>query len=100
MTMGRLKHIHLILILGISLLFPMLLAYSLYAELSGEVLLPFDMSFEDLDDGDSLTYQNEFKIFVPVVSSNSSFTEIHFRESILFSSPLTSDTQITPLLRC
>ena len=101
MTMGRLKHIHLVLMLGISLLLPMLLAYSLYADLSGDVLLSSDMSFEDPDDEDLSTCQNEFKVFVPTVSSNPLLTGTHFgKGSSLLSSLLTSHTQITPVLRC
>ena len=99
--MGRLKHIHLVLMLGISLFIPILLAYSLYFDLSGTVLLSSDMSFEDPEDEDLSTCQNEFKVFVPAVSSNSLLPWTHFgRGSSLFSSPLTSYTQITPVLRC
>jgi len=101
MTMGRLKHIHLVLMLGISLLLPMLLAYSLYADLSGDALFSSDMSFENLDDEDLLTCQGKFKVFVPAIPSSSLLPWTHFgRGSSLFSSPLTSDTQIMPVLRC
>jgi hypothetical protein len=60
-TMGRLKHIHLVLMLGISLLIPMPLAYSLYVDLSETVLLSSDMSFEDPEDEDLSTCQNELE---------------------------------------
>jgi hypothetical protein len=101
MAMGRLKHIHFVLIIGISLFIPIFLAYTLYVDLSGTVLLSSDMSFEDPDDEDLSTCQNEFKVFVPTVSSNPLLTETYFgKGSSLFSSPLTSYTQITPVLRC
>ncbi len=101
MTMGRLKHIHFVLMLGISLLIPLLLSYSIYVDLSGTALLSSDVSFEDPDDESSSTWQNEFKVFLPPVSSNPLLAWTHLdRGSSLFSSPLTSDTQITPILRC
>jgi hypothetical protein len=101
MAMGQLKHIHFVLTVGISLFIPLFLAYSLYVDLSGTVLLSSDMSFEDPDDEDLSTCQNEFKVFVPTVSFNPLLTGTHFgKGSSLFSSPLTSHTQITPVLRC
>ena len=99
--MNRLKHIHLVLILGISLLIPVLIAYSLYVDLLGTVFLSSDMSFEDFGDEDSSTCERELKVFVPTVSSNPLPPWTHFgRRSGLLSSPLTSYTQITPVLRC
>ena len=99
--MGRLKHIHFVLMVGISLFIPLFLAYSLYVDLSGTVLLSSDMSFEDPDDEDLSTCRNEFKAFVPTVISGTLLAGTHFRsESSFFSSPLTSYTQITPVLRC
>jgi len=99
--MGQLKHIHFVLLLGISLFIPLLLTYSIYFDLSGTVLLSPDMSFEDPGDEDLSTCQNEFKVFVPTVTSNLLLPGAHFGwESSLFSSPLTSYTQITPVLRC
>lgn len=101
MTMDRLIHIHLALMLGISLFIPLFLAYSIYDDLSGTVLLSSDLSFEDPEDEDLSTCQNEFKVFVPTVSSNVLLWGTHFcRGSTLFSSPLTSHTQIIPILRC
>lgn len=101
MTTGRLKHIHLVLILGISLFIPLLLGYSIYVDLSGTIPLSSDMSFEDPDGEDLSTCQNEFKGFVRVVSSNSLPLWTHFgRGDRLFSSPLTSYSQIPPVLRC
>jgi len=70
MTMSRLKHFHLALVLGISLFIPLSLAYSVYVDLSGTVLLPSDMSFEDSEDQDLSTCQNEFEVFLPAASSN------------------------------
>ena len=99
--MNRLKHIHLVLILAISLLIPVLIAYSLYVDLLGTVFLSSDMSFEDFGDEDSSTCERELKVFVPTVSSNPLPPWTHFgRRSGLLSSPLTSYTQITPVLRC
>jgi hypothetical protein len=101
MTMDRLKHIHLVLILGISLLMPMLLAYSLYVNLSGTVFLSSDMSFEDSGDEDSSTCQREFNVFVPTVSSVPFLPGARFGSvSSLLLSPLTSHTQNRPVLRC
>lgn len=101
MVMDRLKHIHLVLMLGLSLLIPMLLAYSLYVDLSGTVFLSSDMS-EDSGDEDSSTYQSEFNVFVSTVSSTPFFLPgAHFGSiSSLFLSPLTSHTQNRPVLRC
>jgi hypothetical protein len=45
--------------LGISLLIPMPLAYSLYVDLSETMLLSSDMSFEDPEDEDLSTCQNK-----------------------------------------
>ena len=98
--MDRLKHIHLVLILGISLLIPILLVYSVYVDLSGTVLLSSDNSL-DPGDEDSSTGQNELKVFVPAVSSNPLPPGAYFgRMSSLFLSPLTSHTQNRPVLRC
>ncbi len=101
MTMGRLKHIHLVLMLGISLFIPPSLGLSLYVDLSESALPSSDMSFEDADDEDSSTCQNEFKAFVPKVSTNPLLLDTHFdRKSSFCPSPLTSYTQITSVLRC
>ena len=87
--------------LGIFLFIPIFLAYSLCVDLSGTVLLSSDMSFEDPEDEDLSTCQNEFKVFVPTLSSNPLPPWTHFgKESSLFSSSLTSYTQMTPVLRC
>jgi len=101
MTTGRLKHIHLILILGGCLLISILPADSFYDDLSETVLLSSDMSFEDPGDNDLSTCQDGFNVFVPTVSSNLLLPGAPFiGKSSLFSSPLTSHTQITPVLRC
>jgi hypothetical protein len=101
MTMSGLKHIQLVLIVGISLFIPLFLAYSLYVDMSRTVLLSSDMSFEDPGDEDLSTSQNEFKVFVATVSSNPLLPGAHFgRESGLLPPPLTSYPQITPVLRC
>ena len=101
MTVGRLKHIHLILLVGISLFIPLFLVYSVYVDLSGTVLLSSDVSFEDSEDEDLSTCQNEFKVFVPTVSSNSLLPKTYFdTESSPLSAPLASYSQITPVLRC
>lgn len=101
MTMGQLKQIYFVLLLGISLFIPLFLAYSLYVDLSGTVIFSSDMSFEDPGDEYLSTCQNEFKRFVPTLSSNTLAPWTHFgRESSLLSSPLTPYTQITPVLRC
>ena len=101
MTMGRLKHNHLVLMLGISLLIPLLPAYSLYVDLSGTALLSSDISFEDPDGEDLSTCQNEYKVFVPTLSSNVLPPWTHLgRESSLFLSALTSYAQRTLVLRC
>jgi hypothetical protein len=100
MTMGRLKHIHFVLLLGISLFIPLFLAYSLYVDLSGTMFLPSDMS-EDCGDEDSSTCQSDFNVFVPTVSSVPFLPGAHFGSvSSLFFSPLTSHTQNRPVLRC
>jgi hypothetical protein len=56
--MSRFENIHLVLMLAISLFIPLFLAYSLYVDLSGTVLLSSDMSFEDLGDEDLSVCQN------------------------------------------
>jgi len=101
MTAGRLKQIHLVLLLGISLFIPLFLAYSVYVDLSGTVLLSSDMSLEDSGDEDLSTSQNELKVCLPTVSCNPLLPWTCFGEgSRLFSSPLASHNQITPVLRC
>ncbi len=101
MTMGRFKHNHLAVMVGISLFIPLLLAYSVYLDLSGTKLLSSDMSLEDSEDEDLSTCQNELKVLVPTVSFNPLPPWTVFgRESSLFSSSLTSYTQMTPVLRC
>jgi len=99
--MDKLKHIYLVLMLGTYLLIPIPLAYSLDGDLSETMLLSSDMSFEGSEDEDLSTSQNEFKVFVPTVSSNPLLPGTRFgKGSSLFSPPLTSYTQITPVLRC
>jgi len=101
MVMGRFKHIHLALMVGISLFIPVFLAYSLYVDLSGTVLLSSDMSFENPDDEDLSTCRDEFKVFVGTISSNPLLPETRFGRGLsLISFPLTSYTQITLVLRC
>ncbi len=101
MTVGRLKQVHLVLMLGISLFIPLFLAYSVYVDLSGTILLSSDMSFEDSENEDLSACQNDFKNFVPTVLSNPSLSSTHFGVGwSLFTSPLMSYTQITPVLRC
>ncbi len=96
MTMGRLRYIHLVLLF--SLLIPLFMAYSVCVYLSETVLGSADMSFEDSDDEDLSTCQNDLKVFLPAVSL---FLGTHLgRGSSFFWSPLTSYTQITPILRC
>jgi hypothetical protein len=101
-TKGRLKHIHLVLILGISLFIPLFLAYSVYIDLSGAVPIFSDMSFEDTEGEDLSTCQNESKGLMPMVSSYVLLSSAHFgnKKLSLFSLPLASYTQITPVLRC
>ena len=101
MIMGRLKHIHLVLMVGISIFIPLFVAYSVYVDLSETVLLSSDMSFEDADDEDSSTCDNELKVFVPTVSFNllPPWTRFGKESSFLFS-PFTLHNQITPVLRC
>ena len=87
--------------LGISLLISVLMVCSPYVDLSGDVLLSSDMSFEDFGNEESSTCERGFKVFVPTVSSNPLPPWIHFGgRSSLFSSPLTSYSQMTPVLRC
>jgi hypothetical protein len=101
MTIDRLKHIHLVLMVGISLFIPLFLAYSLYVDLSGTVLLCSDMSFEDSEDEDLSTCQNEFKVLVSKVFSNPLPAWTHFGRGVsLFLSPLTFIAQNKLVLRC
>ena len=89
MVMGRTKHLHLLLMLGISLFIPLFLSYSLYVDLSGAVLLSSDMNIEDSGDEDLSAGQNEFKVFTPSDCFTLFFPGIHFgRESSCFFSPL------------
>ncbi len=101
MTIDRFRHIHLALMVGISLFIPLLLGYSLYVDLSGTVLRSSDMIFEDSEDEDLLTCQNEFKVLVSPVSLNPLSLWTHSsRESNLISSPIIPITQNTAVLRC
>ena len=101
MTMGRLKYLHLVLMLGISIFIPLSPAFFLSVDLSETVLPCSDMSFEDADDEDSSTCDNELKVFVPTVSFNllPPWTRFGKESSFLFS-PFTLHNQITPILRC
>jgi hypothetical protein len=101
MALGRSKHIHWALMFGIALSIVLCLAYSLYVDLSGTMLLSSDMNVEDPEGEDVSTCQNEFKVSVPTASSNLLLFGTHFcRGSSLVSSSLTSYTHVTPLLRC
>lgn len=101
MTVGRLKQIHLFLTLGISIFIPLFLAYSVYVDLSGTVLLSSDMSFEDSGDGDLSTCEDDFNVYIPMLPSNPLLLGTHFGKGSRFSSsPFTSHNQITPVLRC
>ena len=101
MTTGHLSHVRLALILVVSLFMPLLLAYSLYVDLSGTVLLSSDMSFEDPEDEDLSPCQNESKVFVPTGPFNPLLPTTRFsRGPNLLPSLLTSSTEITPVLRC
>jgi|APFre7841882654_1041346.scaffolds.fasta_scaffold261904_2 hypothetical protein len=101
MTMSRLKNMNLILMLAISLLIPLFLAYSLYVDLSGTVLLSSDMSFEDPGDGDLSIGQDEFKVFAPKAFSILLLPGANLiGESCLLSFLLTSHPQNKPILRC
>jgi hypothetical protein len=101
MITKRLKHIRPVLIVVISLFIPVLMAYSLYGDLSGMLFLSSDMSFEDFGDEDSCTCETKLKVFIPTVSSNPSSSWRQFgRGPVLVSSPFTSSSQIAPVLRC
>jgi hypothetical protein len=63
---------------GISLFIPFFLAYSLYVDLSGTVLLSSDTSFEDPENENLSTCQNEFKVLVSKVFSNPLPAWTHF----------------------
>jgi len=77
------------------------MAYSVYVDLSETVLLSSDLSFEDPGDEDLSTCQDELNVFIPPVSSNPLLPWSHFgKGSSLFWFPLTSESQITPVLRC
>lgn len=100
MTMRRLRHIHLILILALTLLIPTLLASSLCVDLSGVVFLSSDMS-KDSGDEDSFAYQSEFKVLMSTSSSAPFLPGAHFggvSSLLLFS--LSPHTQDRPVLRC
>ncbi len=99
--MGRFKHIHLSLMVGISLFIPLLLAYSLYVDLSATAFRFSDVIFEDSGDEDSPICQNEFKVFVPTTSSDPLSPWTHFAaEYSLRLSLLLSSTQAMFVLRC
>jgi hypothetical protein len=101
MIMSRLKHVHLVLTIGISLFILPPLAYSLSDDLSDIVLVSSDMSFENIDGEELSTCQNEFELFVPPLSSNPlPLGALLGLGSGAFSSPLTPNTQITAILRC
>ena len=101
MLRGLLKHIRLVLLLGISLFIPFFFAYSVYIDLSEIVHLSSDISFEDPDDEDLSIPQDEFKIFVPTASFNplpigTHVTEVASRIVFL----LMCVSQNIPVLRC
>ncbi len=101
MTMSRSRQIRLGLLVGISLIIPFLLAYSLYVDLSETTLLSSDMSLEDPGDGDLSTYPDEVKVFLPTASFNPLSSWIHLgHEANLISTPLTYSSQNKSVLRC
>ncbi len=101
MIMGRFKHIQLAVMIGISLFIPLLLAYSVYVDMSATRLLSSDMSLEDSEDEDSSISQDEFKVFIPASSSTPLlFGSCFGRWSGIFPSPSTLYLEITPVLRC
>ena len=103
MAAGRLKHVYLVVIIGIFLFSPLFLSYPYSPDvddLSGTVPLPFDMSFEDPEEEDSSSWQDNLRIFVPTVSSNAllSGTPIVL-EAGAFTPPLMPYTPMC-VLRC
>jgi hypothetical protein len=101
MVRGRFKHIHFVLIVGLSLFTPLVLAYPLYADASEIVLLSFDMSFEEPGDEDLSTCQDWVKVFVPAFSPSLSSPWSSFcRWFSLLPSPSTLYVEIVPALRC
>jgi hypothetical protein len=101
MVMGQFKHIHLPLMVGISLFIPLLLGYSLYVDLSDTVLLSSDMNLEDSGDEDSSTCQNGFQSFISPGSPDPLSPQVHFsRDSSLIPYPVMFITQKAPVLRC
>ncbi len=101
MTLGRLRQIHRVLMVGICLFVPLFLAYSLYVDLSRTVFLSPDMSLEDFGDKEMCASQNEIKACAYVISSNSLVLSTCVRsESNLISPPPTFIAPNKPILRC
>lgn len=101
MATGQLKHLHLIIILGISLLIPTLVAYSIYVDLLETLFFSSNMSFDNPGNEDFSTVQNELKVLLPSASCHRLSSVTHPRiDSNFFSSLLTADNQITPVFRC
>jgi hypothetical protein len=101
MIRGRSKHVHLALMFGISLLLPLLLAYSIYVDPSETVLLSFDMSFEDPGNEDLSTCQDEFTFLVCIASFYPLPSGSYLGNgSSLFLSLLRSRAQNRLVLRC
>jgi hypothetical protein len=101
MMMNQFKNMHLVLTLAISLFIPLFLAYSLYVDLSGTVLLSSDMRFEDPEDEDLSVFQNEFKVFVSTAFSIFLLPSAgSIEESHLFSFLLTPYPKNKLILRC
>jgi len=103
MAAGRLKHVYLVVIIGIFLFSPLFLSYPYSPDvdnLSGTAPLSFDMSFEDAEEEDSSSWRGNFMVFVPAVSSNALLSGAHLVLGVGTSSrPLMSYTPMW-VLRC
>ncbi len=101
MTTGRSKCIRLFLMLGISLLASLFLAYSVYVDTQETELFSSEARFEDPDDENSSICRNDSSAFMPIVSTNPSlFSTYSGWESSFLSPYVTSHTRLTIVLRC
>ncbi len=97
--MGRLKYIHLVLLLGASLFISLFIPYPVYVDVS-ETLPSSEISFENPENEDLSICQRKFTVSYRW-SLLTRFLGLAFgTRSSLVSCPLTPDTQITPFLRC
>ena len=101
MATGQLKHIHIIVLVGVSVLIPPFAAYPFCVELSGFPFFPSDMSYDDPGDEVLSTCQDESTVLASLASFDllPTLTPLSGRSRII-SAHFIWPIQNTCVLRC